>query len=82
MKKIETKTGNLFIGTAREICSIYKNFREREIAMPIFSDFPKFNMGKIYGLSVETYDEYTENCIFPQMSVIAGDTALAMIYEL
>lgn len=82
MKNIETKTGSLFIGTAREICSLYKNFMRREIAMPTFCDFPKFNMSKFYGLSVDTYDEWNEREIEPKMQVVAGDTALAIIYDL
>lgn len=82
MKNIETNTGCLFIGTAREICSLYKNFEKREIAMPTFCDFPKFNMSKFYGLSVDTYDEWNEREISPRMMVVAGDTALAMIHNL
>ena len=53
MKAIATETGYLFIGTAREICSLYKNFMRREIAIPAFCNFPKFNMSKYYGLSVD-----------------------------
>lgn len=82
MKNITTDTGSIYIGTAREICSLYKNFAKREIAMPIFSDFPKFNMGKFYGLCVDTYDSWNEREINPIMQVIAGDTALAIIHDL
>lgn len=82
MKILKIETGKLYIGNAREICSLYKNFEKREIAMPIFVDFPKFNMYKFYGLSVNTYDLWNEREIEPEMEVVAGDTALAMIYDL
>ena len=82
MKAIATETGYLFIGTAREICSLYKNFMRREIAIPAFCNFPKFNMSKYYGLSVDIYDEWNEMEIAPKMQIVAGDTALAIIYDL
>lgn len=82
MKAITTETGYLFIGTAREICSLYKNFMRREIAIPAFCNFPKFNMSKYYGLSVDIYDEWNEMEIAPKMQIVAGDTALAIIYDL
>lgn len=47
-----------------------------------FSDFPKFNMGKFYGLCVTTYDSLNEREIDPVMQVISGDTALAIIHDL
>ena len=82
MKAIETETGYLFIGTAREICSLYKNFMRREIAIQAFCNFPKFNMSKYYGLSVDIYDEWNEMETAPKMQIVAGDTALAIIYDL
>ena len=82
MKAIATETGYLFIGTAREICSLYKNFMRREIAIPAFCNFPKFNMSKYYGLSVDISDEWNEMEIAPKMQIVAGDTALAIIYDL
>lgn len=82
MKKIIISTGNIYIGNAREICSLYKNFLKREIAMPIFSDFPKFNPLRFYGLYVREYDSYTEREMdIPEMQIISSDTVLEMIYS-
>lgn len=83
MKKIITEDGCLYLGTAREICSLYKNFEKREIAWPIFSTFPKFNMGKYYGLYIRDYDCINERWLsIPEMQVVAGDTALAIAFDL
>ena len=82
MQNISTDTGSIYIGNAREVCSLYKNFTKRKLAMPVFSDFPKFNMGKFYGLCVTTYDSLNEREIDPVMQVISGDTALAIIHDL
>lgn len=53
MKKYNIGTSILYVGTARQICSLYKNFLSREIVMPSHCDFPKFNMGRMYGLLIE-----------------------------
>ena len=83
MKKIITEDGCLYLGTAREFCSLYKNFEKREIAWPVFSDFPKFNMEKYYGLSISDYDCRNERWLsIPEMQVVAGDTALAIAFDL
>ena len=78
MKRIEMEERIMYIGTAREICSLYKNFEKREIADPSFCNFPKFNMEKYYGLSVNFYDINGDE-IYPKMQVVAGDIALAII---
>lgn len=80
MKKINTKNGCLYIGTAREICSLYKNFADREIAWPIFSTFPKFNMEKYYGLSIHDYDEDGLLFDIPSMQVVSSETAFAIAF--
>lgn len=83
MKEINTEEGKLYLGTAREICSLYKNFDKREIAWPIFSTFPKFNMEKYYGLCICDYDCRNERWLsIPEIQVVSGDTALAMIFDL
>ncbi len=82
MKKLNTKNGSLYIGTAREICSLYKNFANREIAWPVFSAFPKFNMEKHYGLSIHDYDEDGWLLETPGMQIVSGDTALAIAFDL
>lgn len=82
MKKILFKNGDyMYIGTAREICSLYKNFSRKEIAMPAFCDFPKFNMGRYYGLFISYNNVVRWDIQKPTMQVVAGDTALALISE-
>lgn len=87
MKKIdlnrgELEAGHLYIGTAREISRLYRNFNRREIATPAFCEPPKFNMGKYYGLAVWECDLDGRYLSIPEMNVVAGDTALAMIFDL
>lgn len=40
----------LVVGTAREIKSLYKNMVKRDF-FPLFTNEPKFNMCKMYGIS-------------------------------
>ena len=83
MKRLETKTGYIIIGTAREIMRLYNNLETREIANPVFSASPKFIMKKYYGLVLTYYD--ISNMRYyrqPIMQVISSDTALAIIYDL
>lgn len=87
MKKIdlnrgELEVGYLYIGTAREISRLYRNFNRREIATPAFCEPPKFNWGKYYGLAVWECDLDGRYLSTLEMNVVAGDTALAMIFDL
>ena len=82
MKKIELENKDLYIGTAREICTLYKKLVDKEIAWPIFSDMPKFNMTKYYGLAVQYFDIDGEPLEVPEMQVVSGDTALAIAFDL
>ena len=54
MKQHTLKEGKLFIGTAREILSLYRNYRERELADYVFTSYPKMNMSRNYGLLITT----------------------------
>ena len=78
MKKFELADTTLFIGEAREIASLYRNLKERDIAYPIFSDAPKFNMSKTYGLVLDYLEDF---CNQPNMQVISADTALRILLE-
>lgn len=83
MKRLETKTGYIIIGTAREIMRLYNNLETREIANPVFSAAPKFIMKKYYGLVLTYYD--IQNMRYyrqPIMQVVSSDTALAIIHDL
>ncbi len=79
MKKIETETGYMYLGTAREICSLFRNLEKRYLAASIYSDDPKFNMNKFYALELDYENLFAD---YPQMTVISGDTALAIIFNL
>ena len=88
MKKIILDRGKkeerfLYLGTAREICSLYNNLKKRDIAHSTFSNKPKFNMFKCYGLMIECYDVYTEEYFqTPQMEVWKSDSCLSLLFQL
>lgn len=83
MKRIELENhGTLYIGQATEISRLYRNLKVRQIAHRNFCEDPIFNFSKYYGLVISKYDldgHEEEECT---MLVVAGDTALAMIYDL
>lgn len=66
-----------YVGTAREVASLYKNFLNREIAAPEFCDYPKFNMDKNYALVITdvSSDE------IPTMMVITSDTFVSLLLD-
>lgn len=66
----------LYIGTAREIRSLYKNIEKRDIAIPVFSEDPKFNELKNYGL----YINY--NFSDPTIMVWSASHILGVLFDL
>lgn len=78
MKKFESIENNIissyYVGTAREVASLYKNFLSREIATPEFCSYPKFDMDKNYVL--DTTDVSDE---LPTMKVITSDTFVSLL---
>lgn len=79
MRKYEMNDGYVYVGTAREISSLYKKFEKRELATPEFCNFPKFNMGKVYGLLVDNYDEFEHEFIDPRMRVVTLETVVDLL---
>lgn len=66
----------LIIGTAREIRSLYKAMLKREF-YPVFSDFPKFNDSKLYGIAYQgSADSFEDG-----FRVVSERTCLEMILE-
>ena len=63
-----------YVGTAREITSLYKNFLKREIAYPEFCDYPKFNMNKYYCFIVEE-----SSSTIPSMVLMSSDTLVSIM---
>lgn len=83
MKRIELENhGTLYIGQATEISRLYRNLKVRQIACGNFCGDPIVNFNKYYGLMISKYnlDGYEEEEW--TMLVVAGNTALAMIYDL
>jgi hypothetical protein len=84
MKKYTVYGGDatLFVGTAREIRSLFNNLDKRDIAWAVFSGAPKFNEFRMYGLLVECYDTYREEYYaIPHMCVVNADTALNILMD-
>ena len=83
MKRIELENhGTLYIGQSTEISRLYRNLKERQIAHGNFFQDPIFNFNKYYGLVISKYDLDGHEEDEWTMLVVAGDTALAMIYDL
>ena len=79
MKQYNLKEGKLFTGTAREILSLYRNYRERELADFVFANYPKMNMSKNYGLLITDFDEIEERAVEPYMTVLNASTVLELL---
>lgn len=81
MKKFNLNNDNtLFLGSAREINSLFRNLEKREIAFCVFSSYPRFNSSHNYGLLVRNYDECREEYLLaPEMSVINADMAVDIL---
>lgn len=81
MKKYELKYSDVYIGTAREIRSLYKNFLKKTEYFPVFSQEPVFNASRMYGLSVRfwKYNDFEEPLEYPEFMVVKNDTAMHML---
>lgn len=78
MRKIEMKNGNyveacVYVGSAREINSLYGNFAKRNIYWPSHCDYPRFNNDRIYGLHCDYETEV--------MYVVSADTVLRLLFD-
>lgn len=79
MIKTDITEGELYTGTAREILSLYRNLREREVVDFIHASYPRMNMNRNYGLVITRYDQYEDREVDPVMSVVSASTALELI---
>lgn len=70
----DTVDFDLYVGNARLISKIYNGFQKSGVADPMYSEKPKFNFCKNYGLIVET-----ENGSEPEMWIISADVVLDYI---
>ena len=78
MKLYFNNDGELVIGTAREIKSLWKNLVKKTNFCPVFCEEPKFNMDKMYGIYINdtNYGEFTNG-----MVVVNSDTCLEIIAQ-
>lgn len=66
---------NMFVGEADEIKSLYKTLNrhyDKCHYYPLFTDFPKFNTSKLYGLEID------EDCSF---TIINSDVLSRMLLD-
>ena len=71
---VDTVDFDLYVGNARMISKIYGGFQKSGVADPMYSEKPRFNFCKNYGLIVETV-----NSSEPQMWIISADVVLDYI---
>lgn len=64
--------GTLYVGTTREIRSLYKNLGTKTNTFPRFTDAPTLCDGRMYGIHVDEDGEY---------KVLDADTCLAVLVE-
>ena len=78
MKRVDVREENmeLFIGTAREIKSLFDNMEKHYVAFSIFSESPKFTMWKNYGLLID--HEETVG-MYPGMRVLSASEVLGLL---
>ena len=62
MKKQNVKDGELYIGTSREITSLYRNLKERDIYNRPHEGYLKMNALEKYGLLVRKHN--TEKTVY------------------
>ena len=79
MKQYNLKERKLFTGTEREILSLYRNYRERELADFVFANYPKMNMSRNYGLLITDFDEIEAHEVAPYMTVLNASTVLELL---
>lgn len=73
MKKFTVEDyGELYIGTAREIRSLYKKLSEKTTMYPVFVDAPILKDDRMYGIHVDEEGQYT---------VVNASTCLAILCD-
>ena len=65
----------MVIGSAREIKNLYRNLTEREIGWSVFSEEPKFDMDRFYGITMI----YIEDFNIPQIYVVNEHTVVELL---
>lgn len=78
MKAKYLENMNIYVGTAREISSLYRNFSKREVFCGSHCEFPKFNCSRMYGIIVDLGEENRRGYGIPVMHVVTTETLVRM----
>lgn len=81
MKRVEFETSIMYIGTAREMCSLRRKLIIHDIA-EVFHCEAKFNMNKMYGLEVDFDDEDDKYYLQGgNMYILTADTVIERLLD-
>lgn len=82
MKKVKvnsvTEDKEMYIGSGREIKSLYKNLEKHFVAFSMFEDEPKFNIFRNYGLMI-SHDEQIGG--YPTITIINSSDIVEMLLD-
>ena len=82
MKKVKVNSAiedkEIYIGSGREIKSIYKNLEKHFVAFSIFEESPKFNIFRNYGLMI-SHDEQIGG--YPTITIINSSDIVEMLLD-
>ena len=82
MKKVKVNSviedKEMYIGSGREIKSLYKNLEKHFVAFSIFEESPKFNIFRNYGLLISN-DEQVGG--YPTITIINSSDIVEMLLD-
>ena len=82
MKKVKVSSviedKEMYIGSGREIKSLYKNLEKHFVAFSMFEDEPKFNIFRNYGLMI-SHDEQVGG--YPTITIINSSDIVEMLLD-
>ena len=82
MKKVKVSSvledKEMYIGSGREIKSLYKNLEKHYVAFSMFEDEPKFNIFRNYGLMI-SHDEQVGG--YPTITIINSSDIVEMLLD-
>lgn len=82
MKKVKVNSviedKEMYIGSGREIKSLYKNLEKHFVAFSMFEDEPKFNIFRNYGLMISN-DEQVGG--YPTITIINSSDIVEMLLD-
>ena len=82
MKKVKVSSvledKEMYIGSGREIKSLYKNLEKHFVAFSIFEESPKFNIFRNYGLTI-CFEEQIGD--YPTITIINSSDIVEMLLD-